>query len=184
MHSLPVRPSSAAKNTWAEQKDRLGSQFQFITADYFLLLLFEQSSSWHSWKAWIKILQNSFFLLLIAFETPASETSSTAIVLLVKFEIISTRMHSVLFQPPGTCSVCRVDCQSKPSHAMWCVSKCITKTSEEGLLGVSSSWENFQRKWFAFVPYASLCVYLRSCTEMWACSWLTQRQRYCLRAVT
>lgn len=126
----------------------------------------------------MKIFPKSFFLLLIAIETPASEISSTAFVLLFKFEIISTRMQSVLFQPPGTCSVCWVDRQSKPSHAMWFVSKCIMETSEEGLLGVSSSWENFQKKWFVFVSYASLYVYMRSWAEMWACSWLSQRQRY------
>lgn len=159
------------------QRTDLGHSFSLSQQDFFFFCKATHDTAGKGeWKYSKKL--SFFFLLLIAFETPASETSNTAIVLWIKFEIISTRMQSVLFQLPGTCSVHRVDNQSKPSHAMWFVSKCIMKTSEEGLLGVSSSWENFQKKWFPFVSKSSLCVYLRSWAEMWACSWLTQKQWY------
>lgn len=174
--AFSVRLSSAAQNTWAEHKDRFGSQFQFITADFFFLIWAKQLMT--QLESVNENIPQIFLFTFNYIRDSCFWESSTAFVLLFKFEIISTRMQSVLFQSPGTCSVCWVDRQSKPSHAMWFISKCIMETSEEGLLGVSSSWETFQKKWFAFVSYASLCVYMRSWAEMWACSWLSQRQRY------
>lgn len=69
----------------------------YHSRNFFLIFFFfEQSSSWHSWKGWMKVFQKSFFLLLIAFEALASETSNTAIVLELSLKS-SPHAHSLFF---------------------------------------------------------------------------------------